>query len=219
MASERPQAVAIACPAGRGGAGRTAYLRLSYRELDERSARIARGLESYGIGRGVRTVLMVRPGIDLFCLVFGMFRAGAVPVLVDPGIGRRHLKRCIDTAEPEAFIGVPAASALQRQSEVGQTIRRRVTVGAACRGSARPSRRSRGSVGGVNPVTRSPPPPMNLQPSSSRRARPGHRRASSTATPTSWPRSRRSASCSTCGRVKSTCQPFPFSPSSTPRSA
>ncbi len=130
MASERPQAVAIACPAGRDGAGRTAYRRLSYRELDERSARIARGLESYGIGRGVRTVLMVRPGIDLFCLVFGMFRAGAVPVLVDPGIGRRHLKRCIDTAEPEAIIGVPAAQLAARALGWGRrTIRRRVTVG------------------------------------------------------------------------------------------
>ena len=130
IASERPQAVAIACPAGRDSAGRTAYLRLSYRELDKRSARIARGLESYGIGRGVRTVLMVRPGIDLFCLVFGMFRAGAVPVLVDPGIGRRHLKRCIANAEPAAFIGVPVAQLAAVALGWGRrTIRRRVTVG------------------------------------------------------------------------------------------
>jgi acyl-CoA synthetase (AMP-forming)/AMP-acid ligase II len=122
--------VAIACPAGRDGAGRTTYRRLSYRELDERSARIARGLGSYGVGRGVRTVLMVRPGIDLFCLVFGMFRAGAVPVLIDPGIGRQHLKRCIDNAEPEAFIGVPRAQLAALALGWGRrTIRRRVTVG------------------------------------------------------------------------------------------
>jgi acyl-CoA synthetase (AMP-forming)/AMP-acid ligase II len=130
IASERPQAVAIACPTGRDRAGRTAYLRVSYRELDERSSRIARGLESYGIGRGARTVLMVRPGIDLFCLVFGMFRAGSVPVLIDPGIGRRHLRRCIDNAEPAAFIGVPAAQLAALALGWGRrTIRRRVTVG------------------------------------------------------------------------------------------
>jgi acyl-CoA synthetase (AMP-forming)/AMP-acid ligase II len=32
-----------------------------------------------------------------------------VPVLVDPGIGLRNMGGCLRTAEPEAFIGVPAA--------------------------------------------------------------------------------------------------------------
>ena len=130
IASERPDATAIASPVGRGPGGRTRYDRLSYRELDERSARIGRGLERFGIGRGVRTVLMVRPGLDLFCLAFGMLRVGAVPVLIDPGIGRRHLKRCIDNAEPAAFIGVPAAQLARRVLGWGRrTVRRRVTVG------------------------------------------------------------------------------------------
>jgi acyl-CoA synthetase (AMP-forming)/AMP-acid ligase II len=130
IASERPHDLAIASPAGRDAAGRTTYRRMSYRELEERSARIARGLDRHGIGRGVRTVLMVRPGLDLFCLVFGMFRAGAVPVLIDPGIGRRHLKRCIASAEPEAFIGAPAALLAARMLGWGRrTMRRWVTVG------------------------------------------------------------------------------------------
>jgi len=130
MASERPHATAIVCPSGRGPGGRASYSQLSYRELDERSVRIARGLERFGIGRGQRTVLMVRPSLDLFCLVFGMFRAGAVPVLIDPGIGRHHLKRCIDNAEPTAFIGVPAAQLARLVFGWGRrTVRRRVTVG------------------------------------------------------------------------------------------
>ena len=130
MASERPHATAIVCPRGRGPGGRASYSQLSYRELDERSARIARGLERFGIGRGQRTVLMVRPGLDLFCLAFGMLRAGAVPVLIDPGIGRHHLKSCIDNAEPAAFIGVPAAQLARLVFGWGRrTVRRRVTVG------------------------------------------------------------------------------------------
>jgi acyl-CoA synthetase (AMP-forming)/AMP-acid ligase II len=130
MAGDRPHAMAIACPAGRDRDGRVAYTHLTYRQLDDRSDRIARGLELAGIGRGVRTVLMVRPGLDLFCLVFGMLKAGAVPVLIDPGIGRRHLKRCIDNAAPEAFIGVPEAQLAARVLGWGRrTIRRRVTVG------------------------------------------------------------------------------------------
>ena len=38
-----------------------------------------------------------------------LFRAGAVPVLIDPGIDRRALKQCLDEARPQAFIGVPMA--------------------------------------------------------------------------------------------------------------
>jgi acyl-CoA synthetase (AMP-forming)/AMP-acid ligase II len=130
VASERPHATAIVCPTRLRPAGRASTTQLSYRELDDRSARIARGLERFGIGRGERTVLMVRPGLDLFCLVFGMLRAGAVPVLIDPGIGRHHLKRCIDNAEPAAFIGVPAAQLARLAFGWGRrTVRRRVTVG------------------------------------------------------------------------------------------
>ncbi len=79
MAARQPDAPAIICPWGRRGG------RLTYRQLEDRTNHIARGLESIGIGRGVRTVLMVPPGLDLFALAFALFKAGAVPVLVDPG--------------------------------------------------------------------------------------------------------------------------------------
>jgi acyl-CoA synthetase (AMP-forming)/AMP-acid ligase II len=124
MAAKQPEATAIICPWGRRGGS------LTYRELNVRSARIARGLESVGIGYGVRTVLMVPPGLDLFPLAFGLFRAGAVPVLVDPGIGLKHLKACLGNAQPEAFIGVPKA--LAARTILGwakATVRTKVTVG------------------------------------------------------------------------------------------
>jgi len=105
MAARQPDATAILCPWGRRGG------RLSFRELEERSTALARGLAAFGIGRGVRTVLMVPPGLDLFALAFALFKAGAVPVLVDPGIGLPHLKACLANSAPEAFIGVPKAQA------------------------------------------------------------------------------------------------------------
>ena len=33
---------------------------------------------------------MVRPGLDFFSLVFALFKAGVVPVVIDPGIGLRY---------------------------------------------------------------------------------------------------------------------------------
>jgi acyl-CoA synthetase (AMP-forming)/AMP-acid ligase II len=124
MAATQPDAKAIICPWGRRGGS------LTYRELNEKSARVARGLEKVGIGHGVRTVLMVPPGLDLFPLAFGLFRVGAVPVLVDPGIGLKHLKACLGNAEPEAFIGVPKAQAARALLGWARaTVRTKVTVG------------------------------------------------------------------------------------------
>src|ERR1041384_2065685 len=61
--------------------------------------------------RGPRTGVMVRPTPEFFLLMFALFKAGAVPVLVDPGIDKRALKQCLDEAAPEAFVGLPLAHA------------------------------------------------------------------------------------------------------------
>ena len=50
---------------------------------------------------------MVTPSLEFFALTFGIFKAGAAPVMVDPGIGLSALKTCLGEAEPSAFIGVP----------------------------------------------------------------------------------------------------------------
>jgi acyl-CoA synthetase (AMP-forming)/AMP-acid ligase II len=108
-ASEQPDAPALHVPIGRESDGRRRYVAYEYRALDDESSRLARGLDAVGIGKGVRVALMVPPGFEFFALVFALFKAGAVPVMVDPGIGRRHLKTCLDEAEPAAFVGVPKA--------------------------------------------------------------------------------------------------------------
>ena len=81
----------------------------TFAQLDADVDRLAAGLSNVGIGRGARTVLMVKPGVDFFALTFALFRAGAIPVLVDPGMGLRHLGACLAEAEPHAFIGLPLA--------------------------------------------------------------------------------------------------------------
>src|SRR3546814_11253932 len=57
---------------------------------------------------------MVRPGADFFALMFALFKVGAVPVLVDPGIDRRALKQCLGEAQPQAFIGIALAQWARR---------------------------------------------------------------------------------------------------------
>jgi acyl-CoA synthetase (AMP-forming)/AMP-acid ligase II len=100
LAHTQPNAPALIVPRGR---------KLTYRELEEDSNHIARGLESIGIGRGTRTVLMVPPSPEFFALTFALFKAGAVVVLIDPGMGIRNLGACLAEAQPEAFIGITKA--------------------------------------------------------------------------------------------------------------
>lgn len=126
LACERPEQIAIRCP-GRNGRYDTA---LTYAQLDARSDAIAAGLARHGIARGTRTVVMVRPTPEFFLLMFALFKAGAVPVLVDPGIDKRALKQCLDEAKPEAFIGIPLAHAARFALRWASSARTRITTGA-----------------------------------------------------------------------------------------
>jgi olefin beta-lactone synthetase len=92
----------------------------SYQELDELSDCYARGLTAYGIGPGTRTALMLTPGLDFFAMFFALFKAGAVPVLIDPGIGMKPLKQCLAEAAPKAFIGVTKAHFARKAAGLGQ---------------------------------------------------------------------------------------------------
>lgn len=85
------------------------YTEITFQDLNARSDQAASGLEQLGIRPGVRTVLMVPPGIEFFLLTFALFKVGAIPILVDPGMGIKNLKKCLAQAQPQAFIGIPKA--------------------------------------------------------------------------------------------------------------
>lgn len=126
LARERPDQVAMRCP-GRGG---RYDVELTYGQLDARSDAIAAGLARRGIVRGIRTVVMVRPTPEFFLLMFALFKVGAIPVLVDPGIDKRALKQCLDEAAPEAFIGIPLAMLAKVLLGWAKSSKTRITTGA-----------------------------------------------------------------------------------------
>ncbi|WP_282298364.1 olefin beta-lactone synthetase [Stenotrophomonas sp. PS02289] len=130
LARERPDQIAIRCPGKPGPTGMARYdVTLDYRTLNARSDAMAAGLAAYGIGRGVRAVVMVRPSPEFFLLMFALFKNGAVPVLVDPGIDKRALKQCLDEAQPQAFIGIGLAHVARLVLRWAPTAKTLVTVG------------------------------------------------------------------------------------------
>ncbi|AHH16743.1 putative peptide synthetase [Nocardia nova SH22a] len=87
------------------------YRRLSYAELDLWSDAIAERLTAAGVGSGTRTIVLVLPSPELYAIMLGLLKIGAVPVVIDPGMGLRPMLRCLQAADAEAFIGIPQAHA------------------------------------------------------------------------------------------------------------
>ena len=78
---------------------------LSYRGLEEQSNQCAWGLRHYGVEKGARAVMMVRPGVQFMIVSFALIKAGAIAVFVDPLMGRQNLSRCLAELRPDVFIG------------------------------------------------------------------------------------------------------------------
>ena len=130
MAETQPFKKAVVCPAGRDKNHRAAYSHLTFRQLDRESDRLAHGFENIGIKPGTRTILMVKPGLEFFAVIFALFKTGAVPVVVDPGMGIRRMVSCFKEGRPEAFIGIPPAHALRiLYPHFFKTVKMWVTVG------------------------------------------------------------------------------------------
>lgn len=129
LAASDPDRVAMRCPDRHGRYS----IQLSYRDLDARSDAIAAGLTRHGVVRGTRAVVMVRPSPEFFLLMFALFKLGAVPVLVDPGIDKRALKQCLDEAQPQAFIGIPLAQFARTLLGWSKSATVRITTGAKAR--------------------------------------------------------------------------------------
>lgn len=131
MAGCQPWRPAVVFPQGRDLQGRVSYTHYTFQQLDDASGRLARGFASLGLRRGIRVALMAPPSLDFFALTFALFKLGAVPVLIDPGIGLPNLGKGLAEAEPEAFIGIQkahAARVLLRWART--TLKIKVTVGA-----------------------------------------------------------------------------------------
>ncbi|MDQ1268820.1 MAG: olefin beta-lactone synthetase [Thermodesulfobacteriota bacterium] len=121
---------AVVYPASRDSSGRVLYSQLTFSQLDRQSDSLAAGLDSIGIGRGTRTILMVPPGMEFFLTVFAMFKVGAVPVVVDPGMGIDRMLQCLVQSRPKAFIGIEKAHVLRTlRPGFFKTVKRWVTVG------------------------------------------------------------------------------------------
>jgi len=114
MSAEQPAAPALKVPRGRTAAGAIDYLTLDFAELRAETDAWCARLGSAGIRRGDRALVMVRPGLPLVASAFALFKMGAVPVIIDPGMGLGSFLTCVSRARPRALVGIPLAQIVSR---------------------------------------------------------------------------------------------------------
>ena len=114
QAEAHPTGPAVRAPAGRKPDGSIRYIERSFGELEAEASATAHYLVANQVERGTRVLLMVQPGLDLIRIVFALFKIGAVPVVIDPGMGLGGFLRCVRHTGPEVLVGLPLAVWLAR---------------------------------------------------------------------------------------------------------
>ncbi len=93
-AERSPQKTALVC-------GRE---RLTYRDLEIRSASLARALRARGLERGDRVLIWQENSVQAIVAIFGVLRAAGVFVVIDPAVKARKLAFLLADSEARALI-------------------------------------------------------------------------------------------------------------------
>ncbi|RME27193.1 MAG: hypothetical protein D6798_05130 [Deltaproteobacteria bacterium] len=107
QARSRPFQRAVVFPQGRDPAGNVCWTQLTFAQLEALSSAYAVGLQRRGVGVGDRVSLLVKPRLEFIPLVFAVFKLGAIPVLIDPGMGRRQFLSCLERMRPRVLMAEP----------------------------------------------------------------------------------------------------------------
>ncbi len=108
-AQETPYKDAIRVPKKSFFTNKYEYSSISFESFEKRSDALAYGLEKFaGIKKGDHTLVFFKPGHDFAITTFALFKIGAVPVFIDPGMGKRNLLNAVKEIKPKAMIAIKA---------------------------------------------------------------------------------------------------------------
>lgn len=109
-----PYRTAIIFPVRRGKDGRSQTIQYSFKQFEQLINSYARGFAAEGIGSADRILMLVPAGPDMIAMTFALMKLGAVPVLIDPGMGIRPFLQCVTESEPTALVAIPLGHLLSR---------------------------------------------------------------------------------------------------------
>lgn len=112
-AKERPRHVAIKIPLYEME-GHLMYTAKTFEELENETNVIAQYFIKNNVQKGTKVLLAVKPGYDLIAITFALFKIGAVPVVIDPGMGLINFLKCVRQVKPDALVGISLAISISR---------------------------------------------------------------------------------------------------------
>ena len=100
---------------------------LSFAELESQIDSYSHGLRTFGVRPGDRVLLLESNGVRFIALTFALFKLGALPVLIDPGMGIEAMLNCVRQVQPDVLVGTQKAQFLRTMhSEAFSQVRRSV---------------------------------------------------------------------------------------------
>ena len=109
VAQRQPNTIGLKYPVRNQG---LQYRTKTFQELDHEVDLLATYLLTHQITAGKKIVLLLPPGESLLITVFALLRLGAIPVVIDPGMGFKNFFHCVCRVQPHGLIGCQRARLL-----------------------------------------------------------------------------------------------------------
>lgn len=101
-----PDRVALRMPVEWNDTSVTRHDTATFGEMGMKISRYQAGFRSAGFSAGDRIIIMVPPGIELYCLIAAMLASRIIPVLVDAGMGFGKMLMAFDDSRARAIISI-----------------------------------------------------------------------------------------------------------------
>jgi olefin beta-lactone synthetase len=104
IAQKYPETIGLKRPY-RAVFGTLHYQNKTFQQLDHEVDIWATYLLTQGFTRGQKVLLLLPPGEDLLIAVFAVLRLGAIPIVIDPGMGIKNFIHCAQRTQPDLLLG------------------------------------------------------------------------------------------------------------------
>lgn len=110
-----PNGIAVKVPVKGGLKPFLNYQDLTWRELSRQVHALASYFKQHqGVMVGSRVLVLLRPGQMLIAVIYALFKLGAVPIIIDPGMGLKPFLECVKRSRPDALVGISKALWVRR---------------------------------------------------------------------------------------------------------
>jgi acyl-coenzyme A synthetase/AMP-(fatty) acid ligase len=81
--------------------------KMNYRDFCALIDKFIINLQNKGVNKGSRCIVLLPPSVNMFALTLSLIRIGAVPVMIDPGMGLKAMFNALQDAEAKFLIATP----------------------------------------------------------------------------------------------------------------